>query len=78
MKSKADELNLQIHPITHKAVQVDGETDLKVLGEVHTTSSWVASKLSLSSLVINKMGTAILAGTNFNQRKQHIFPHSNK
>ena len=32
-KSKADELNLQIHSTTHKAIQIDGETNLKVLGK---------------------------------------------
>ena len=34
--SKATELKLTILPTTHKAVQVDGISDLKLLGEIHT------------------------------------------
>ena len=33
---KAKELGLKILPTAHKALQVDGISDLKVLGEVHT------------------------------------------
>ena len=64
-KKKADELNLQIHKTTHKAVQVDGETNLVVLGEVHTEFNRGPIKLVFSALVVNRMGTPILAGTNF-------------
>ena len=34
--SKVQQLNLKILPTIHRAVQVDGITDLKVLDEVHT------------------------------------------
>ena len=30
-------LNLQVHKTGHRGVQVDGESQLPVLGEVHTT-----------------------------------------
>ena len=34
--NKAKELRLNVMPTSHKAVQVDGVSNLKVLGEVHT------------------------------------------
>ena len=65
--SKANELKLTILPTVHKAVQVDGISGLKVLGEVHT--EFVRGKLNLqfSGLVVNKLGTDILGGTNFHK-----------
>ena len=64
-KQKVDELGLPIYPTTHRAVQVDGESDLTVLGEIHTTFHRSSVQLTFSALVVNRMGTPILAGTNF-------------
>ena len=55
--AKAVELKLKILPTVHRAVQVDGVSDLKVLGEVHT--EFIRGSL-VGWLVVNKMGTAIL------------------
>jgi hypothetical protein len=48
-KHMADKLNLQIYPTTHNTTQANEVTDLKVLGEVHTTFYKGASKLSFSA-----------------------------
>ena len=65
--SKATELKLTILPTTHKAVQVDGISDLKLLGEIHTEFTRGNLTLQFSGLVVNKLGTDILAGTNFHK-----------
>ena len=65
--AKAVELKLKILPTVHRAVQVDGVSDLKVLGEVHTEFVRGSLVLHFSGLVVNKMGTAILGGTNFHK-----------
>ena len=62
---KAKELKLKILPTIHRAVQVDGISNLKVLGEVHTEFERSGITLQFSGLVVNKLGTDILAGTNF-------------
>ena len=64
---KAKELGLKILPTAHKALQVDGISDLKVLGEVHTQFNRGAICLTFSGLVVNKLGTDILGGTNFHR-----------
>ena len=64
---KATELNLKILPTTHRAIQVDGISDLKVIGEVHTEFQRGQLNLQFSGLVVNKLGTDILAGTNFHK-----------
>ena len=64
---KAKELNLKILPTAHKALQVDGISDLKVLGEVHTQFQRGPINLTFSGLVVNKLGTDILGGTNFHR-----------
>ena len=58
-------LNLKISPTTHKAVQVDGQSQLPVLGEVHTSFNRGSITLSFSGLVVSNLGVDILAGTNF-------------
>ena len=58
-------LNLQIYRTGHSAVQVDGESQLPVLGEVHTTFSCGSQILHFSGLVVSQLGVDILAGTNF-------------
>ena len=58
-------LNLHVKKTSHKAVQVDGESQLPVLGEVHTTFSRGALKLHFSGLVVSRLGVDILAGSNF-------------
>ena len=65
--AKATELKLKILPTVHRAVQVDGISDLKVLGEVHTEFQRNSLSLQFSGLVVNKLGTEILAGTNFHK-----------
>ena len=62
---KVQELNLKIWPTIHTAVQVDGISGLKVLGEVHTEFSRGNLTLHFSALVVNKLGTDVLGGTNF-------------
>ena len=62
---KARSLNLAICTTTHKAVQVDGESQLPVLGEVHTVFKRGALQLKFSGLVVANLGVDILAGTNF-------------
>ena len=64
-KRMADILNIPVYKTGHKAVQVDGESQLPVLGEVHTTFNRGALKLQFSGLVVNQLGVDILAGTNF-------------
>ena len=65
--AKARELKLKILPTSHCAVQVDGVSDLKVLGEVHTEFSRGNLILQFSGLVVNELGTDILGGTNFHK-----------
>ena len=64
-KKMADLLNIPIYKTGHKAVQVDGESHLPVLGEVHTIFHRGALKLQFSGLVVSQLGVDILAGTNF-------------
>ena len=63
--SEASRLKLKIWPTLHKAVQVDGVTNLKVLGEIHTEFTRGDLTLTFSALVVNKLGTPVLGGTNF-------------
>ena len=65
--AKVQHLKLKIVPTFHRAVQVDGVTDLKVLGEVHTVFERGNLSLHFSGLVVNKLGTDILGGTNFHK-----------
>ena len=58
-------LNLPIYKTSHRAVQVDGESQLPVLGEVHTSFTRGSSTLYFSGLVVPRLGVDILAGTNF-------------
>ena len=62
---KVQELRLKIWPTVHTAVQVDGVSGLKVLGEVHSEFTRGALVLHFSALVVNKLGTDVLGGTNF-------------
>ena len=47
-------LNLQIYRTGHSAVQVDGESKLPVLGEVHTTFTRGSKVLHFSGLVVSQ------------------------
>ena len=58
-------LNIIVYKTSHKAVQVDGESQLPVLGEVHTVFYRGSIKLHFSGLVVSQLGVDILAGTNF-------------
>ena len=62
---KAQQLKLKIWPTVHRAVQVDGISGLRVLGEVHTEFTRGALILYFSALVVNKLGTDVLGGMNF-------------
>ena len=62
---KAKQLKLVISPTSHRAIQVDGISGLKILGEVHTHFTRGDLKLFFNALVVNKLGTDILGGTNF-------------
>ena len=68
--AKVKELKLKILPTVHRAVQVGGVTDLKVLGEVHTEFERGNLKLHFSGLVVNQMGTDILGGTDFHRENR--------
>ena len=74
-KAKADLLNMKIYSTRHTAVQIDGVTDLKVLGEVHC--SFIRSNIELffDALVVNKMGAniEILGGANFH-KENDVWP----
>ena len=50
---------------SHRAVQVDGESQLPVLGEAHTTFSRGPIKLHFSGLVVSQLGVDVHAGTSF-------------
>ena len=65
--AKANELKLKILPTIHRAVQVDGVSDLKVLGEIHTEFQRGNLTLQFSALVVNELGTDLLGGTNFHK-----------
>ena len=65
--AKATILNLKILPTQHRAVQVDGISNLKVLGEIHTDFQRGNLKLQFSALVVNELGTDLLGGTNFHK-----------
>ena len=62
---KVRDLKLKVWPTVHTAVQVDGISGLKVLGEVHTEFQRGNLTLYFSALVVNKLGTDVLGGTNF-------------
>ena len=64
---KATELGLRINHTYHTAVQVDGESPLRILGEVHTTFYRGNTPLTFSALVVEDMPTDVLAGTNFHR-----------
>ena len=65
--AKANELKLKILPTIHRAVQVDGVSDLKVLGEIHTEFQRGNLSLQFSALVVNELGADLLGGTNFHK-----------
>ena len=58
-------LNLDIKKTYHKAVQVDGQSPLPVMGEVHTMFTRGTIPLYFSGLIIANMAVDILGGTNF-------------
>ena len=56
---------MKILPTSHRAVQVDGKSTLKVVGEVHTSFTRGSTVLHFSALVVAGLATDFLAGTNF-------------
>ena len=64
-ETKVKALGLKIHPTAHRAVQVDGKSTLKVVGEIHTCFTRGATVLTFSALVVSGLATDFLAGTNF-------------
>ena len=63
--NKAKQLKLLISPTSHRAIQVDGISNLKILGEIHTQFSRGDLTLYFNALVVNNLGTEVLGGTNF-------------
>ena len=63
--SIAQSLNIQIKPASQLAKQADGITPLKVIGEVHCILTRGEDKLKLDALVVDRLDTDVLAGTNF-------------
>ena len=63
--AKAKELKLKIAPTKHRAIQVDGISNLVVMGETHTCFQRGNLDLQFSGLVVNDLGTDVLGGTNF-------------
>ena len=63
--TKAKQLKLAISPTFHRVIQVDGVSNLKILGEVHTQFSRGDLTLYFNALVVNNLGTNVLGGTNF-------------
>ena len=49
----------------HTAVQVDGTSNLKVMGEIHFVFTRNECKLKFSGLVVNQMACQALGGTQF-------------
>ena len=64
-EEKVRALGLKILPTSHRAVQVDGKSTLKVVGEVHTLFTRGTTVLPFSALVVAGLVTDFLAGTNF-------------
>ena len=64
---QAQALNLKIYPTSHKAIQVDGESDLPIAGEVHTSFKRGSVSLKFNALVVNNLSVDILAGTSFHR-----------
>lgn len=54
-----------IQKTTQKALQADGVTQLKVVGEVHVTLSRCNLSLQLDALVVDNLDVDVLAGTPF-------------
>ena len=63
--AKIQQLSLKIVPTKHRAVQIDGESMLSVVGEVHTTFTRSDATLTFSALVVENLSTDFLGGTNF-------------
>ena len=58
-------LGLNVQKTIHKAILVDGQSPLKLVGEVHTQLTRGNITLDFSGLVITDMAADILVGTNF-------------
>ena len=66
------EIGLKIHPSPHSAIQADGDSILKVVGEVHT-SIFLRDHLSLPlhAVVVQKLKAGLLVGMSF-LKENHI------
>ena len=64
-RRKANQLNLTIKSTKKKAVQADGKSKLKVLGEVKTTFRRGDLELTFEGLVVDELGVDIIGGTDF-------------
>ena len=65
--AKALELKLKIEKTSHQAIQVDGTSSLKVVGELHTTFEVGNHCLYFDAIVVQDLGVDILAGTAFHK-----------
>ena len=74
---QAQSLNLKIYPTSHKAIQVDGESDLPIIGEVHTTFKRGSASLKFNALVVKHLSVDILAGTSFH-KENDVFSRMSK
>ncbi len=63
--SVAKEIGASTQITTQKALQADGVTQLKVVGEVHLTLSRSNLSLHLDALVVDNLDVDVLAGTPF-------------
>ena len=74
---QAQSLNLKIYPTSHKAIQVDGESDLPITGEVHTVFKRGSASLTFNALVVKHLSVDILAGTSFH-KENDVFSRMSK
>ena len=62
---RAQHLGLSIQKTNHTLVQVDGQSTMKVMGEINTTFYRGKIPLKFSALVVAEMPIDILGGMNF-------------
>ena len=61
-----EQANIKVYPTTHKAVQADGYSHLRVVGEIHTKIVvGDGIQLSLSALVVTSLKQSLIIGMAF-------------
>ena len=70
--------NLRVYPSNHSAIQADGDSQLQVVGEVHT-SILLANFLTLpiSAVVVTRLKAGLIVGMAFMKRHGIVIDISN-